>query len=58
MGATVPDAGVTAAVKVRLVPATALVADAVSVVVVARDGAVTATVTAADVEVLYVVSPE
>jgi hypothetical protein len=54
----VPDAGVTAAVKVRLVPATALVADAVSVVVVARDGAVTATVTAADVEVLYVVSPE
>jgi len=58
VGGTLPVAGATEAVKVRSVPATALVSDAVRVVVVAMGGAVAATVTAAEVEVLYVLSPD
>jgi hypothetical protein len=52
VGATLPETGVTVAVTVRLVPATELVDDAVSVVVVAIGGVVTAIVTAAEVDVL------
>ncbi len=59
VGTPLPDAGVTAAAKVRLVPTAALVAEAVNVVVVATvtGAAFTVTVTAAEVLAANVESP-
>lgn len=58
-GTPLPDAGVTSAVKVRLVPTAAVVAEAVSVVVVAivTGAAFTVTLTAAEVLAANVESP-
>ena len=58
VGTVVPDTGVTVAVKVMLVPITAVVAEAVSAVVVATGvGAFTVTVTAVEPLPVKLASP-
>ena len=57
VGMATPEAGETWAVKLRLVPLTALVAEGTSVVVVAITGAVTVRLKASDVLPLKFASP-
>jgi hypothetical protein len=57
VGAVVPEAGVTVAVNVMLVPKTALVDDAPMLVVVPTTGAVIVTVVTAEVDALNPLAP-